>query len=71
MSVQSILIDLIFDGAGGGGGSGGGGGFGAVTAKTMIVIQQVCVKHLRVSIIININPHSRKIEAFLLRQRQY
>lgn len=57
MSVQSILIDLIFDGAGGGDGGGGDGGFGAVTANTMIVVQQLCVfEQLRVSIIINSNP---------------
>lgn len=45
MSVQSILIDLIFDGAGGGG-SGIGGGFGASTANTMIVVTAfACVDH--------------------------
>lgn len=33
MSVQSILIDLIFDGGD------GSGGFGAVTANTMVVVQ--------------------------------
>lgn len=69
MSVQFILIDLIFDGAGSGdsGISGGcDGGFGAVTASTMFALQ-----HLRVSIIINIiSPHSRKIKVFILRHRQ-